>query len=68
LNFARIADLHAPDIEATASLIFVAAVELVCGWGADDLAVLTYAWSAAGFYLFVALVLFCSSMRARRSA
>ncbi|MCJ7838767.1 MAG: hypothetical protein MUP61_06090 [Burkholderiales bacterium] len=68
MYFARIANLQTSDVEAAASFIVVAAVELLCGFGADDLAVVNYAWTASCFYFIVAVLFFYASVRRKLAA
>ncbi|MBE0627082.1 MAG: hypothetical protein IH606_19970 [Burkholderiales bacterium] len=68
MYFARIANMQASDLEAAASFLVVAAVELLCGFGADDLAVVNYAWAASCFYFIVAVLFFCAGARRKLSA
>ncbi len=56
MNFARIFDVQNPDLGAIASNLFVAAVELVCGYGAGGDSALYFFRPAAGFFLIIALL------------
>jgi len=68
MYFARIANLQASDAEAAASFAVLAAVELLCGFGADDLAVVNYAWSASCIYFIFAALFFCAGVRRKLAA
>ncbi|MBK5103595.1 MAG: hypothetical protein JJE42_05060 [Burkholderiales bacterium] len=68
MYFARIANLQTSDVEAAASFLVVAAVELLCGLGADDQAVVNYAWTASCFYAIVAVLFFYASVRRKLAA
>jgi hypothetical protein len=68
MYFARITNLQTSDVEAAASFIVVAAVELLCGLGADEPAVANYAWTASCFYFIVAVLFFCASIRRKLAA
>jgi hypothetical protein len=66
--FARIANLQTSDLEAAASFFVVAAVELLCGFGADELAVVSYAWTASCFYFIVAALFLGAGVRRKLAA
>jgi hypothetical protein len=63
MSFAKFIDAHGPEAGAIASFIFIAAVELACGFGTDDDAVVHFARSAACSFLTVAALLLANILR-----
>jgi len=68
MNFARVVKLQDPDVDAIASFIFIAAIELVCGFGADDATVASLAQTAAWCFLALAALLVWSTARFDRGS
>jgi len=70
MNVTRIVDEYGPEVGAIATLIYVAAIEMVCGFSSDDYAVACVARPAAGSFLILAVLITCCIVRfeQRRSA
>jgi len=66
MYFARIVDEYGPEVGAIVTLIYVASVELVCGFSSGDYAVACIARPAAGSFLILAVLLAWSIVRLER--
>lgn len=66
MNITRIVDEYGPEVGAIATLIYVASVELVCGFSSEDYAVACIARPAAGSFLVLAVLIAWSIVRFER--
>jgi hypothetical protein len=66
MNFTRIVNEYGPEVGAMATLLFVAAVELVCDFGSGEYAVACIARPAASSFFVLAVLLAWSIVRYER--
>jgi len=66
MKFAKFVEVHGPEVGAIASFIFIAAVELACGFDTDDDAVVHFTRSAACSFLTLAVLIVGSLVRMER--